>query len=81
VFDADDGHVVNDSAPLSVIFGDHRPCLGVGVGPEPTIWLDGVAVASLYDLTPTQWAIVLPDGHFHGSRGASSFLAFYAPSG
>ena len=81
VLDASNGRLVNDSAPASVIFGDHRPCLGVAPGREPTIWLDGVAVASLYDLTPTEWAIVLPDGRFHGTRGASSFLAFYTPSG
>jgi hypothetical protein len=58
-----------------------RPCIGVSIRAEPTLWMRGTPIAKLLDLGPSQWAIVLPDGRFTGSPGATNDLAFYSLGG
>ncbi|HKP59455.1 MAG TPA: hypothetical protein VJV78_22180 [Polyangiales bacterium] len=38
-------------------------------------------VATAYDLSATEWALMLPDGRFAGSAHATKYLAFYATDG
>ncbi|HKP56776.1 MAG TPA: hypothetical protein VJV78_08650 [Polyangiales bacterium] len=38
-------------------------------------------LATAYDLSPDDWALVLPDGHFSGSVHMQDYLAFYRANG
>lgn len=38
-------------------------------------------IATAYDLSMTEWALMLPDGQFTGSAHATEYLAFYARDG
>jgi hypothetical protein len=58
------------------------PCrLQVEPGLAPELFRDGRKRATLYDLSASAWAIVLPDGRFTGSLDAPSLLAFYGEGG
>ena len=39
----------------------------------------GQPLATVFDLSASEWAIVLPDGRFHGSAAAPTYLGFYGP--
>ena len=41
----------------------------------------GHLVATLFDLTPTEWALVLPEGELNSNADAASYLAFYDATG
>jgi hypothetical protein len=81
LLDAANGRVINEKAPPPERQHLPEPCdVGVELDGQ-TITRNGRAVAAVFDLTPSEWAIALPDGQFEGTPDASAYLAFYGPSG
>ncbi len=64
------GEVQNESCGFKVMLDAVMPlCIGER------------CFATLYDLTASEWAIVLPDGRFAGTHGVDRYLAFYDTHG
>jgi hypothetical protein len=76
------GTVSSSGAPAPAPDQPARPCqLSVAQTAAAALTRHGRPVATLFDLTPTEWALVLPDGTFTGSAGAATYLAFYDAAG
>lgn len=82
LLDARSGQVVNARAPRPAVAHLPQACeLDTSDGRTLTSSRRGQALVSLYDLTPTEWAIVVPDGRFVGTDTAPGYLAFYGRFG
>jgi hypothetical protein len=82
LLDTRNGRVLDASAPRPAVAHLPQACeLDTSDGRMITSSRRGQTLVTLYDLTPTEWAIVLPDGRFVGTAAAPSYLAFYGRSG
>jgi hypothetical protein len=82
LLDTSSGRVLDASAPRPDVAYLPEVCeLDVSAGSSVTISRRGQALVTFFDLTPTEWAIVLPDGRFTGTADAASYLAFYNRAG
>jgi hypothetical protein len=81
LLDASNGRVLDASAPRPDPDPLPEACNLDESGSPVTLSTRDQPLLSLFDLTPTEWAIALPTGQFIGTPEAPSYLAFYAPSG
>lgn len=82
LLDTISGRVLDSAAPRPDV--DYPPgvCeLDVSADSSVTVSSREQALVSFFDLTPAEWAIVLPNGRFVGTAAAPSYLAFYGRSG
>jgi len=82
LLEAASGRVLDARSPRPEVDYLPQACgLDVKAGSLVTLARREQALVSFYDLTPTEWAIVLSDGRWIGTAEAPSYLAFYGPSG